>query len=228
MIRRLDLPDTAALARGGPDTAALVQTGDVRQVAPSAERNAAPILAALTRLLPETARVLELASGTGQHAAQFCAALPRLDWQPSDGNTAMFPSIRSWSAGLPNLRPPVQIDAGRAGWAVGHTGYDVALVVNLLHLISASEARNTVTGMAETLAPGGIALVYGPFRRDGQLTSAGDAAFDASLRAQDPAIGYKDRAEVVGWALAAGLRPDTHIEMPANNLMLVFRRPVQA
>jgi hypothetical protein len=111
------------------------------------------------------------------------------------------------------------------GWAADHGGYDLTLVVNLLHLISADEARNVVAGMAEALAPGGLALIYGPFRRDGRLTSDGDAAFDASLRAQDPAIGYKDAGDVERWATKAGLTLDERVEMPANNLLLVFRRP---
>ncbi len=215
MTRRLDLPDTAALsAADGP-----------RRSAPSAERNAAPILVELSRLAPPMGRVLEIASGTGQHAATFAAALPGLDWQPSDVDPENLATIRAWTADVPNVRPPVLLDAATPGWADAHRGHDLALVVNLLHLIPAPAAQNVVAGMARALAPGGLALIYGPFRRDGALTSEGDERFDASLRAQDPAIGYKDLADVEGWAGAVGLRAEDRIEMPANNLLLAFRRP---
>jgi len=216
MIRRLTLPDSAALEGAA----------DARLSAPSAERNAAPILAALRRIAPARGRVLELASGTGQHAATFAAALPGLAWQPSDGNPEALASIRAWvaTAGLPNLHPPVLIDAGRPGWAAEHPGHDMVFVSNLLHLISGAEARAAVTGMLAALAPGGLAAIYGPFRRDGALTSPGDAAFDARLRAQDPAIGYQDVAEVAGWAAEAGGGVAETIGMPANNLMIVLRR----
>ncbi len=213
--RKLTLPDSAALAPGG----------DARRIAPSAQRNAAPILEQLTRLAPDQGRVLELASGTGQHAAAFAAALPGLIWQPSDANPDALASITAWvdATRLPNLRPPVLLDAGRLDWAASQTGYDLVMTVNLLHLISADEARHVVRGMAEAVRPGGQALIYGPFRRDGQLTSDGDRSFDASLRAQDPAIGYKDVSEIEDWASTAGLHAEDHIEMPANNLLLVYR-----
>jgi SAM-dependent methyltransferase len=214
--RPLSLPDTRALA--GADGA--------RLSAPSAERNAAPILAELARLAPAAGRVLEIASGTGQHAAAFAAALPGLDWQPSEASPRMIDSIRAWraGAGLPNLRAPILLDATAPDWGRAHPGHDLVLAVNLLHLISGAETQAVLAGMAEALVPGGRALVYGPFRRDGALTSDGDRAFDASLRAQDPAIGYKDTAEVAAWATEAGLALARTVEMPANNLLLVFRR----
>jgi len=216
MVRRLTLPDSAAVADGT----------DARRSAPSAERNAAPILSVLRRLAPARGRVLELASGTGQHAAHFAASLPGLVWQPSDANPEALASIRAWvaAAALPNLLPPVLIDAGRPGWADGHGGQDMVFVSNLLHLISAAEAESVVTGMVGALATGGRALIYGPFRRDGRLTSPGDAAFDAHLKAQDPAIGYKDVADIAGWAERAGTRLAETVQMPANNLILVLSR----
>lgn len=217
MVRRLTLPDSAALDGGA----------DARRSAPSAERNAGPILDALRGLAPATGRVLELASGTGQHAAAFAAALPGLHWHPSDGNPESLGSIRAWvaAAGLPNLHPPLLIDAAMPGWQGDHAGQDMVFVSNLLHLISEPEARAVVGGMVAALAPGGRAVIYGPFRRGGALTSAGDRAFDERLRAQDPAIGYKDAATVAHWAVAAGARAETPVEMPANNLILWFTRP---
>lgn len=214
MIRRLTLPDSAALGAGT----------DARRSAPSAERNLAPILDVLARIAPARGSALELASGTGQHVAAFAAALPGLDWQPSDGNPETLPSIRAWvaAAGLPNLAPPVLLDAGRPGWEGDHAGRAFVFVSNLLHLISAPEAEAAVTGMVRALAPGGRAAIYGPFRRDGQLTSAGDEAFDSHLRAQDPAIGYKCTSDVARWADAAGGRVAGTVDMPANNLILLL------
>ncbi|MCU0912358.1 MAG: class I SAM-dependent methyltransferase [Rhodobacteraceae bacterium] len=209
-----------------PDTRTLAGAEGARLSAPSAERNAAPILAELGRLAPATGRVLEVASGTGQHAAAFAAALPGLDWQPTEASPRMLASIEAWraAAGLANLRAPVLLDATQPGWGRAHPGHDLALVVNLLHLISGGEAQAVLAGMAEALLPGGLALFYGPFRRGGALTSDGDRAFDASLRTQDPAIGYKDTAEVGAWAAAKGLTHEETVAMPANNLFLVFRR----
>jgi SAM-dependent methyltransferase len=210
-----------------PDTAAVAAGTDARRSAPSAERNAAPILAELSRHAPAKGRLLELASGTGQHAAQFAAALPGLTWQPTDANPAMLASIAAWvaEARLPNLRAPLALDAASGGWGKSHQGQDLILSVNLLHLISEAEARVVIAGIADALAPGGKALIYGPFRRDGQLTSDGDRAFDARLRAQDPAIGYKDASAVAAWAGALGLHTDPPTAMPANNLLLVLGRP---
>lgn len=216
MVRKLSLPDSAAIAQG-----------EARRVAPSASRNADAILAVLARIAPPSGRVLEIASGTGQHAAHFAAALPGLDWQPSDANPEALASIRAWvaAAGLANLRPPLMLDAGRAGWAAGVGGFFLVQVVNLLHLISEAEATAVLGGIADALVPGGTALIYGPFRRDGRLTSEGDARFDASLRAQDPAIGYKDDRWLLAKAADLGLALAERIEMPANNLALVFRAP---
>lgn len=216
MVRRLSLPDSAAIAQG-----------EARRVAPSAERNAEAILAVLRRIAPPSGRVLEIASGTGQHAAHFAAALPALDWQPSDANPEALASIAAWvaTAGLGNLRPPVRLDASAADWAAGMGGFALVQVVNLLHLISEAEAAAVLRGIAGALAPGGRALIYGPFRRDGQLTSEGDARFDASLRAQDPAIGYKDDRWLLAEAADLGLALAERIEMPANNLAFVLRAP---
>lgn len=214
MTRRLSLPDTPAL-----------KGAEVRRSAPSAERNAAPILTELQRLLPPNAHVLELASGTGQHAAHFAKALPELNWQPTDAVAETFPSIQAWNEDVANVRPPLLINAGQPGWATQHEGYDAAFVVNLLHLISGNEAQNVVHGMAQAVKPGGLVIIYGPFRRNEALTSEGDRQFDASLKAQDPAIGYKDIKQLQRWSLDIGLELEDCIEMPANNLLFVFRTP---
>lgn len=211
----LKLPDSGAGA-----------SADGRRHAPSAARNAGPILAVMQRVAPAEGRLLEIASGTGQHAAEFAAALPGLDWHPTDLDPENLASIRAWTAfsGSPNLRPPQALDAAVPGWSQAHGQWDVILLVNLLHLISQSAASTVLSEISRALAPAGVALIYGPFLRDGKTTSDGDAAFDASLREQDADIGYKD----VAWAKAefarAGLSVDVE-PMPANNLMLIARRP---
>ncbi len=206
-----------------PDSGAEVSP-DGRRHAPSSSRNAAAILQVLRDHAPAQGRLLEIASGTGQHAAQFAAALPGLDWQPTDIDPANMASIIAWSrqAAAPNLRSPVVMDATRPGWSSDFGGLDAVLLVNLLHLIPAPAVEILLSELAQALAPGGTAFIYGPFLRDGLPTSDGDAAFDASLRAQDPAIGYKDMAWVTLRLVAAGLRVRMQ-DMPANNLMLVAR-----
>jgi len=217
MPRRLNLPDNASVA---------IPASDGRMNAPSAERNAGPIRGLLERYAPPRGRALELASGTGQHAARFAAALPGLDWQPTEPDPDRRRSIDAWAAfeNLPNMRPAAALDATAEGWSRSFGGYDLVLLVNLLHLISTGEARALITESARALAPGGRFIFYGPFLRGGKATSAGDAAFHANLTAQDPEIGYKDDSDVKEWILAAGLGLIAVIEMPANNLVFVTER----
>ncbi|MBF9046096.1 DUF938 domain-containing protein [Rhodobacterales bacterium LSUCC0031] len=216
MIRKLDLPDGAAPS----DTA--------RLSAPSALRNRDAITAELTRIAPASGRALEIASGTGEHVIRFAAAMPGLTWQPSDPDPTRRGSIAAWTAaaGLPNIRPPLALDAAQPGWAARHGPTDLIVLVNLLHLICDAETKIVLTEVALALAPGGQFALYGPFLRDGAATSDGDAAFHASLRAQDAAIGYKDMADVILWTKEKGMAHHRTIPMPANNLLLVFRRPV--
>ena len=195
--------------------------------APSAERNAAAITEVLCEIAPAAGRALEIASGTGQHVVAFAAALPRLTWQPTEIDAARRASIDAYAAeaNLPNLRAAMALDATEAGWGRDQAGQALIVLINLLHLISTPEARRIVTEVAQALAPGGRFAIYGPFLRDGQATSEGDARFHASLRAQDPAIGYKDLAEVEGWLSDAGLTLPAARPMPANNLFLPAERP---
>lgn len=215
MIRRLTLPDSGARREGE------------RRIAGSAERNIAAILDVLGVHAPQDGRALELASGTGQQIVRYAQAFPGLDWQPSDIDPDNLVSIRAWAVEhpAPNLREPVLIDAGRPGWEIALHPFDLIHTVNLLHLISEAETGALARGCANLLNPGGRLCLYGPFLRDGQATSPGDAAFDASLRAQDGQIGYKDAGAVVARFQALGLRSRAQVEMPANNLMLIFEKP---
>ena len=218
MPRRLTLPDTASIAEA--------RDGD-KMFAPSAARNAAPITGALCDIAPPSGRALELASGTGQHIVAFARAMPGLAWQPSEIDPARRASIDAHvaEAVLPNLAPALPLDATAKGWSMSHAGQDLIVLVNLLHLITTPEARTLIHEAARALAPGGGLVLYGPFLRDGEATSEGDARFHASLTAQDPEIGYKDLADVTGWIVEGGLSTPHNHDMPANNLLLVAQRP---
>jgi len=197
-----------------PDSGAAI-AADGRRMAPSATRNAAAILGVLRRVVRPGARVLELASGSGQHAAEFAPALAA-DWQPSDVADGNFGSITAW--GGAGVRAPVVLDACAPGWGAG--GWDVILAVNLLHLVPRAGAEVLIAEAARALSPAGRLVIYGPFLRGGVATSAGDAAFDAGLRAQDAALGYKDLGWVMGLMGSAGLGVEV-VPMPANNLALI-------
>jgi hypothetical protein len=203
-----------------PDTGADV-LADGRRMVPSAARNAEPILQALQGLGLK-GRLLEIASGAGLHAAQMAGPLG-LIWQPTDVEPGNFASITAWAAtSEAAIQPPIHLDATEASWAARLGVWDAVLLVNLLHLIPERAAATLLGELGAALAPRGTACLYGPFLRDGQATSPGDAAFDASLRAQDAAIGYKDLAWVTGQLGKAGLSCDV-LPMPANNLLLVVR-----
>ncbi|MBD3677396.1 MAG: DUF938 domain-containing protein [Rhodobacteraceae bacterium] len=221
MAKKRQLPSTASIAD---------RQMDGRLVAPSAARNVDPILEVLQRVAPTEGTVLEIASGTGQHAVRFAAALPHLTWQPSDVEKERLASIRVWAAeaGLENLLSPVHLDATRQGWAGDHTAHAMVYLSNLLHLISAPEAMTLITEAALCLAPGGQFFLYGPFRRGDRFAGEGDERFHASLVAADPDIGYKSVEEVEDWMTAAGLDPKNRIDMPANNLVILAAKPGQA
>ena len=208
-----------------PDSGADISI-DGRRHAPSAIRNQNAILDVLRVETPSKGRLLEIAAGSGQHAAAGAKALPGLIWQPSDANPDNLASITAWAAHdpQPNLRAAVVLDAASPGWSKIWPAQDVVLIINLLHLIPTNIAQAIIANAARALAPGGKLMLYGPFLRDGQTTSDGDAAFDASLRAQDERLGYKDLAWVIAEVANANLTPRT-IDMPANNLMLIGTAP---
>lgn len=199
---------------------------DGRLNAPSALRNRVALTEALVQLAP-TGRALEIASGTGQHVIRYAPALPNVLWQPSDPDPVRRVSITAWMAAepSPNIANPIDLNACAPGWAAQHDPYDLIFLANLLHLIPDAPAKTCLKEMAAALAPGGRAIVYGPFLRDGKTTSDGDAEFDASIRAETPGAGYKDVTWVQAIWADAGLSLASPQEMPANNLLLSAVKP---
>jgi len=198
-----------------------------RLSSPSAERNAGPILDVLGARLPAEGRLLEIASGTGQHALWLAERFPRLIVQPSDPSPAARPSIIAWAAGVANSAPPLDLDVTDAAWpSVAGAGWDALLAVNLVHISPWAACRGLMWGAARVLVPGGRLFLYGCFSREGRHTSESNAQFDESLRAQDPAWGVRAVEDVAAEAADHGLAHGETLEMPANNLMLVFQRVV--
>jgi len=198
---------------------------DARQHSPSAERNGAPILAVLREALPATGRVLEIASGTGEHAVLFAGALPGLDWQPSDADPEARASIAAWSAhaGLPNLRAPLALDVHRPDWGV--ETLDAVVCINMIHIAPWSATQALFVGASRRLAEGGVLYLYGPYKRGGAHTAPSNEAFDQWLKSRNLEWGVRDMAAVVALGAALGLACDEPIAMPANNFSLVFRKP---
>lgn len=190
---------------------------------PAAERNRGPILAALSPLLPADARVLEVASGTGQHAAFFAAQQPGWRWQPTEAEAAPLPGIAARCAGLPGVWPPQVLDVMAPRWPFTASRFDAVYVANLLHIAPWAATAGLMTGAAQCLKPGGLLVVYGPFVVDGQPLAPSNAAFDADLRQRNPLWGLRRLHDVQQQALHAGLRLEHTMQMPANNLLLVFR-----
>ena len=193
--------------------------------APAAARNRQPILAVLRGLLPRAGRVLEIASGTGEHAVWFSRALSELAWQPTDRDPEALASIAAWrdSEGPPNLAPPLRLDVTEDHWPVAQT--DAIVAINMVHIAPWSATLGLLAGAARVLSSGGLLFLYGPFREAGAHTAASNAAFDAALRARDPAWGIRDLDEIAAFAVQHGFLAPERISMPANNLSVVFRRP---
>jgi SAM-dependent methyltransferase len=196
----------------------------LRQSAPSAERNREPILAVLRHVLPASGVVLEIASGTGQHAMHFAAALPSLIWQPSDPAPAARASIAAWAApaALPNLRGPLDLDVRREPWPI--EAANAIVCINMIHIAPWAAAQALVAGAARVLGADGVLYLYGPFRRGGAHTAPTNELFDMQLKSRNPEWGVRDLEAVADLAADAGFTLDETIAMPANNLSLVFRK----
>ena len=195
----------------------------------AAERNRVPLLAELRRLLPLQGLALEIASGTGQHAAHFAAGLPGWTWQPSEADARLAASIVAWCDGLPNVRAPLALDVMAGPWAGAPTSVDAIFCANLLHISPWATTAALVQGAARHLAPAGRLLVYGPFIEEAAVpTAASNLAFDDDLRSRNPAWGLRRLADVADQAAIAGLRLRERVAMPANNLLLAFVRTAGA
>lgn len=193
----------------------------------AAERNGPPILQALATWLPPQARVLEVASGTGQHAAHFAKAQPGWQWQPSGPDPATLPAMGARCAGLANVRAPLQLDVLQAPWPLetaASAGFDAVYCANMLHIAPWPVTAAFFRGAAACLSAEGEVVVYGPFIVDGEPVLPSNAAFDADLRARNPLWGLRRLTEVAQAAADAGLVLQERLAMPANNLLLRFGR----
>ncbi|EFH13528.1 DUF938 domain-containing protein [Teichococcus cervicalis] len=197
---------------------------DARYSAPAALRNRDPILAVLRDVLPPAGLLLEIASGSGEHALHWARHLPGWTIQPSDADPAARASTDAWAAGagLDNLRPALPLDAAAADWPVARA--DAVLCVNMIHIAPWPATPGLLRGAARCLAPGAPLILYGPFRRAGQALEPSNAEFDASLRQRHPEWGLRVLEEVAAEAARAGFGPPATVAMPANNLSVIFRR----
>ncbi len=200
------------------------QPGDPRAFASASQRNRQPILEVLARVLPGNGLVLEVASGSGEHALWFAQHLRPLAWQPSDPDPACRCSIAAHAATVPcpSLRAPLDLDATEAIWPIERA--DAMVCINMVHIAPWAATEGLMAGAARVLPPGGVLYLYGPYRRGGKHTAPSNAAFDESLRARNPAWGLRDVEAVAELAGGHGLTFGEIVEMPANNLSLILTR----
>lgn len=194
----------------------------MKRFSDAAERNKGPILEVLRRVLPERGRVLEIASGSGQHVVHFAAALPQLLFQPSDPSAEARASITVHVAesGVTNVAPPIDLDVLGSD---PHSA-DAIVCINMIHIAPREATLALFAGAARSLGPGAPLVLYGPFRFDGVWSAPSNAAFDADLRRRNPAWGIRDTRDLLEIAEREGFEAEPPIPMPANNHVLVFRR----
>jgi len=217
-----------AFMTGGDGEPGVVNGADAKRHAPATERNREPILAELKRLLPDPATVLEIGSGTGEHACHFAAGLPHVVWQPSDADPELRASTAAWAqdAALGNLLAPIALDVTDDPWPVEEPDgpvFDVVFSANMIHIAPWACTLGLMRGAAAVLKPGGYVILYGPFMRGGVHTSPSNDAFDSKLRARNVAWGIRDLDRVGEVAEGHGMTRQEVVEMPANNLLVVFR-----
>jgi hypothetical protein len=196
----------------------------IRRSAPAALRNREPIAEVLRDWLPSIGLVLEIASGTGEHAVHFAERFPNLDWQPSDIHPDALVSISAWrkQSGLTNLRPPLTLDASSADWPIDRA--DAVLSINMVHISPWASALGLIDGSARLLAPGAPLILYGPWLKGDVPTVQSNLAFDADLRRRDPEWGLRKVEDFAAAAAERGLNLVESRSMPANNMMLLLRR----
>jgi SAM-dependent methyltransferase len=197
---------------------------DGRLIVCSAERNRGAILSVLERLLPKTGLVLEIASGTGQHVIHFARALQGLSWQPTESDATCRRSIAAWLAiaNLTNVRPPLDLDVRELPWRLPLL--DAIICLNLIHIAPWSATTALFAGAGPALREGGVLYLYGPYSVNGKQTSPSNAAFDSALRAENPEWGVRDLQVVEAVANDQGFDLAETVEMPANNLSVLFRK----
>jgi hypothetical protein len=194
----------------------------MKRHAPAAGRNREPIAAVLTEELPAAGLVLEVTSGTGEHAMHFARTYPHLTWQPSDPDPAARDSITTWreDEGLANLLPPLDLDAAASAWPIERA--DAVLCINMAHISPLAATEGLVAGAARLLAP--LLILYGPWLEAGVETAPSNLTFDADLKARCPEWGLRQVEWLDGIAQAAGFRRTRRVAMPANNLTLIYRK----
>lgn len=204
--------------------AAWQQGDDPRLFAPATQRNRDAILEVLHGVLPPAGLVLEIASGSGEHAVHFARAMPGLAFQPSDPAPDALVSIAAWTQaeGAANVRPPLLLDAMAQSWPL-HAA-DAILCINMIHIAPWAATQGLMRHAASILSPGAPLYLYGPYRRPDRPLEPGNAAFDENLRRQNPDWSLRELDSVAREAAAAGFGEPTIIEMPANNLSVIFRR----
>jgi hypothetical protein len=197
---------------------------DARRFAPAVARNKAAITEVLARHLPASGLVVEIASGSGEHALHFAEHFPALTFQPTDADAAALASIAAWrdEARLTNLLPPLMLDVMADVWPMQKA--DVLVCINMIHIAPWEATAALMQGAARSLPPNGMLFLYGPFKQGGAHTAPSNADFDASLRAQDVRWGVRDLGAVAEIARAAGFAAPMVEAMPANNLSVIFRR----
>ena len=196
----------------------------VKGFAPATERNRKPILDVLRRVLPGNGLVLEVASGTGQHAVFFSGHLPGLRWQPSDATVDALRSIEAWveESALENLLPPIELDVRSPRWPIASA--DALLCINMIHISPWETTESLFRGASALLAGGSPLITYGPYRLHGEHSAPSNAAFDESLRSRNPRWGVRDIDALIELAGRTGFELQERVPMPANNMTLVWTR----
>jgi hypothetical protein len=197
---------------------------DARRFAPATLRNRDPILDLLRTTLPSSGVVLEVASGSGEHIMYFARQLPNLAWQPSDPSPAARASIAAWGADerLTNVRPPINLDAACDPWPVDHA--DAIICINMIHISPWEATEGLMRAAGQLLKRDSPLFLYGPFRRPGRPLELGNHNFDLDLQARDPGWGLRNLDDVIGCAAGQALGFERLVEMPANNLSVIFRK----
>lgn len=198
---------------------------DARMSAPSTARNRIPIFNVLHPRLPADGMVLEIASGAGEHITGLAKqSAPSLVFQPTDPDSDARRSVDAWTRelGLTNVRPAIDLDASTSDWPIKHA--DVVFCINMIHISPWSATEGLFRGAAKIVPTGGVLFTYGPYRRGGAHTSAGNQSFDADLRSRNPEWGIRDLEEITELATQSGFKEPEVVEMPANNLSLIFKR----